>query len=144
MVSKKKAAGATAAPKKVKWPFPRATLQKALSIPLSLKEHNGGNPWDTDEVRNAVSASKGGNAWFYLTAASRDYGLTTGTRDTQKIALEELGREIVYAPNPETEMASKKQAFLRIEINGYPSHSGYPKGLWSSEAEVWPEATISR
>jgi len=116
MVAKKKAAGGATAPKKVKWPFPRATLQKALLIPLALKEHNGGNPWDTDEVRKAVGASTGGNAWFYLTAASRDYGLTTGTRDTPKIALEELGREIVYAPNAEAELASKKQAFLRIEI----------------------------
>jgi len=54
--------------------------------------------------------------WFYLTAASRDYGLTAGTRDTPKVALEELGREIVYAPNPDAELASKKQAFLKIDI----------------------------
>jgi hypothetical protein len=57
-----------------------------------------------------------GNAWFYLTAASRDYGLTSGTRDTPKVALEELGREIVYAPNPDAELAFKKQAFLKIDI----------------------------
>lgn len=115
MTTKKKAPDGKPT-KKVKWPFPRATLQKALQIPLAIKEHNGGNPWDTDDVRQAVTAPKGGNAWFYLTAASRDYGLTTGTRDAPKIALEELGREIVYAPNPDAELASKKQAFLRIEI----------------------------
>lgn len=100
---------------KVKWPFPRATLEQALKVPYALKEHNGGNPWETDEVRKAVGAG-GGNAWFYLSAASRDYGLTSGTRDTPKITLEELGREVVYAPNPETELALKKQAFLRIDI----------------------------
>jgi hypothetical protein len=116
MVSRKRASNVAKAPKKVKWPFPRATLQKALSIPLAIKEHNGGNPWDTDEVRKAVGVSTGGNAWFYLTAASRDYGLTSGTQNTPKIALEELGREIVYAPNPEAELTSKKQAFLRIDI----------------------------
>jgi len=114
MATKKKAASATA--KKVKWPFPRATLEKALQIPLAIKEHNGGNPWEPDEVRKAIGASTGGNAWFYLTAASRDYGLTLGTRDTPKISLEELGREIVYAPDPETELTLKKQAFLRIEV----------------------------
>lgn len=38
-----------------------------------------------------------------MTAASRDYGLTIGTRDAEKIALADLGREIVYAPNAETE-----------------------------------------
>lgn len=90
-------------------------MEKALQVPLALKEHNGGNPWDTDEVRRAVGAPAG-NTWFYLTAASRDYGLTSGTRDTPKISLEELGRNIVYAPDPGAELALKKQAFLRIEI----------------------------
>lgn len=99
---------------KVKWPFPRATLERALKVPYALKEHNGGNPWDTDEVRNAVGAGAG-NAWFYLSAASRDYGLTSGTRDTPKITLEELGREIVYAPDAETELMLKKRAFLNID-----------------------------
>jgi len=102
--------------KKTKWPFPRATLEKALHIPYALKDNNGGNPWETEEVRKAVGTVGGGNAWFYLTAASRDYGLTTGTRDTPKISLEELGREIVYAPNPEVELALKKQAFQKIDI----------------------------
>jgi hypothetical protein len=100
---------------KGKWPFPRATLEQALKVPYALKEHNGGNPWETDEVRKAVGTG-GGNAWFYLSAASRDYGLTSGTRDTPKITLEELGREIVYAPNPEAELTLKKQAFLKIDI----------------------------
>ena len=54
MAVKKKAAGDGKPPKRVKWPFPRATLEKALQVPLAVKEHNGGNPWDTDEVRKAV------------------------------------------------------------------------------------------
>jgi len=101
---------------KSKWLFPRATLEQALEVATALKVHNGGNPWETDEVRKAVGTVGSGNAWFYLTAASRDYGLTSGTRDTPKIQLEDLGREIVYAPNPDAELALKKQAFLRIEV----------------------------
>lgn len=119
MPTKKKAVeSATKKPAKTKakWLFPRATLEQALKIPLALKEHNGGNPWETDEVRKAVGTVGSGNAWWYLTTASRDYGLTSGTRDTPKIQLEELGRDIVYAPNPEVELALKKQAFLRIEV----------------------------
>jgi hypothetical protein len=50
------------------------------------------------------------------TAASRDFGLTTGTRDTATIALADLGREIVYAPSPEVERAKKLEAFHRIEL----------------------------
>jgi hypothetical protein len=115
MAIKKKTVGVGKPQKRVKWPFPRATLEKALQVPLALKEHNGGNPWETDEVRKAVGAPVG-NPWFYLTAASRDYGLTSGTRDTPKIALEELGRNIVYAPDPTSELVLKKQAFLGIEI----------------------------
>jgi hypothetical protein len=56
------------------------------------------------------------NTWYYHTAASRDYGLTLGTREAQKIALEELGREIVYAPAPDVELTLKTQAFLKIDI----------------------------
>jgi hypothetical protein len=80
-----------------------------------MKENNGGNPWEPEEIRKAIGIGQG-NPWYYLTAASRDYGLTIGTREAAKIALAELGREIVYAPDPETERTLKQQAFLNIEI----------------------------
>ena len=111
--SAKTAAGKTAAPKSPK--FPRTTLEKALQVPYALKDKNGGNPWEPEEIRKAVGASQG-NSWYGQTAASRDYGLTTGTRDSPVIALTELGREIVYSPDPATELALKKQAFLNIDI----------------------------
>jgi hypothetical protein len=59
MATKKNAATESKPPKKVKWPFPRATLEKALEIPLAIKDHNGGNPWEPEEVRKAVGASDG-------------------------------------------------------------------------------------
>jgi hypothetical protein len=95
--------------------FPKTTLEKALQIPFAIKDKNGGNPWEPEEIRQAVAVSQG-NSWYPQTAASRDYGLTSGTRDAPPISLTELGREIVYAPNPETELALKKQAFLNIDI----------------------------
>jgi len=99
-----------------RWPFPRATLEEALKVPYALKEHNGGNPWEPDEIRKAIGAGTGGNAYFYLTAASRDYGLTTGTKTAVKIALTDLGRDIVYAPNPDAEKTLKVRAFLNVDI----------------------------
>jgi len=66
---------------RVKWTFPRTTLEQALQIPYAIKEHNGGNPWEPEEIRKAIGAA-GGNSFFYLTAASRDYGFTMGTRNT--------------------------------------------------------------
>jgi hypothetical protein len=101
---------------RVRWPFPRATLEQALKIPYAIKDHNGGNPWEPEEVRKAIGAGTGGNAWFYLCAASRDYGLTIGTSAAQKIELAEIGREIVYAPNVDAEKKAKTQAFLHVEI----------------------------
>lgn len=114
MATKKRGAPAKSAPFKSP-KFPRTTLEKALEIAYALKDKNGGNPWEPEEIRKAVGVGQG-NSWYALTAASRDYGLTSGTRDSPKIALEELGREIVYAPDPATELALKKQAFLNIDI----------------------------
>jgi hypothetical protein len=101
---------------RVSWPFPRATLEEALKIPYSIKEHNGGNPWEPEEIRKAIGAGTGGNSFYYLTAASRDYGLTVGTTSAPKIELADLGRDIVYAPDPETEKKLKTHAFLKVDI----------------------------
>jgi hypothetical protein len=115
-VAKKTASKAAERKSRVRWPFPRVTLEEALKVPYAIKEHNGGNPWEPEEIRKAIGAGTGGNAYFYLCAASRDYGLTVGTNATEKIALADLGREVVYAPNPDTEKALKIRAFLTIDI----------------------------
>jgi hypothetical protein len=117
MATKKNVAARQSAAGKLKprYLFPRVTLEKALKIPYAIKEHNGGNPWEPEELRKAIGIGMG-NAWFYLTAGSRDYGLTSGTRQSAKISLEDLGRDIVYAPNAEIEQQLKVQAFLRIDV----------------------------
>lgn len=129
MAKRKSASGEKAgSPKKarVRWPFPRTTLEQALQIAYAIKEHNGGNPWEPEEIRKAIGAGTGGNSYFYLTAASRDYGLTTGTNGAEKIALADLGRELVYAPDRGAENALKVRAFLNIEV--FKSVLEYYKG----------------
>lgn len=101
---------------RVKWSFPRTTLEQALQIPYALKEKHGGNPWEPEEIRTAIGVGTGGNAYFYLTAAARDYGLTTGTNAAEKIALTDVGRDLVFAPNAEEERALKMRAFLNIDV----------------------------
>jgi hypothetical protein len=98
--------------------FPKLSLQEALKIPQAIKEKNGGNPWSTEEVAKAVELSKKSNNFFYLAAASRDYGLTNGSRDSTVISLTDLGRTIVYAPNPEEERQRKIEAFLKVDVFG--------------------------
>lgn len=101
---------------RIEKPYARAPLEEALDVPRVLKEKNGGNPWEPAQIAKALGLSKGGHAFFYRAAASRDFGLTEGSRDTSVISLTELGRELVYAPDPQTELNLKRQAFLNIDV----------------------------
>jgi hypothetical protein len=112
----KKSSGGVQKKARVKWTFPRTTLEQALQIADAIKNHHGGNPWEPEEIRKAIGAGTGGNAYFYLTAASRDYGLTTGTNAADTIALTDLGRDIVYAPNKDVEQKLKQRAFLNVDV----------------------------
>src|SRR5207247_1909749 len=84
-------------------------------IPTAIKEKNGGNPWLSAEVANAVKVGARTGKFYYLTAGSRDYELTEGTRDTRQIALTALGRAVVYPPSPQAELAAKRKAFLSVD-----------------------------
>lgn len=97
-------------------PFPGVTLAKALPVAQKIKDLNGGNPWASESIASALEVGAKSPRFFYLTAAARDFGLTTGTRDTPTIALTDLGKAIVYAPDPETEREKKIEAFLSIDI----------------------------
>jgi hypothetical protein len=101
---------------KAKRTYPTITLEKCLIVAKKIKELNGGNSWSGKEVSEAIGIREQ-NKLFYFTAASRDFGLTIGTNSTKEgIALTDLGRNIVYAPNPEIERQKKIEAFLKIEI----------------------------
>lgn len=97
-------------------PYPNVTLGKALQVAQKLKEFNGGNPWASTDVATALDMGPKSSNFFYVTAASRDFSLTIGSRDTETISLADLGREVVYAPDPETERKKKIEAFLSIDI----------------------------
>ena len=87
-----------------------------MRVPLAIKQHNAGNPWKSEEVAKALNlGSNSGNFW-YVTAASRDYGLTEGTRDTAQISLTVLGRRAVYPASVEEEKDARLTAFLNVEV----------------------------
>lgn len=100
---------------RLRWNFPRTTLERSLAVPNAIKNLNGGNGWEPEEIRKAVGIGTG-SSWFYLTAASRDYGLTIGTSTAKKIELSELGKNLEYAPDEETELRLKKEAFLNVSV----------------------------
>lgn len=107
-------------------PFPAETLEEATRIPRLIREINGGNPWPPAEVARALDLAPKANRMWYLSASSRDYGLTTGTRDTDFIALDTLGHELVYAANAEVENAALQKAFFSIPV--FKSVYEYYKG----------------
>jgi hypothetical protein len=98
-------------------PYPAKTLEEALLIPKAIREQNNGNPWDTEDVAQAsLGVAKSNNKFFYTAAAARDYGLTVGTRDTDKIELAPVGRDIFFAPDEDTKNTKLLDAFFSIDI----------------------------
>lgn len=98
-------------------PYPAKTLEEALLIPKAIREQNNGNPWDTEDVAQAsLGVARSNNKFFYTAAAARDYGLTIGTRDTEKIELAPTGRDLFFAPDEETKKAKLLDAFFSIDI----------------------------
>src|SRR4051794_13242926 len=66
---------------------PKRTLEDALKVALAIKENNGGKPWEPEQIAKVVRLAKSNASFYYLTAASRDYGLTEGNRDSPLIRL---------------------------------------------------------
>jgi serine/threonine protein kinase len=100
----------------VRWPFPRATLQEALTIPSAIRDLYAGHPCRPQDLGAALRARTSGNRFRYLTAASRDYGLTTGAYSAEEIRLTQLGRDLIYASNVDVERHLKMEAFLSVEV----------------------------
>jgi hypothetical protein len=100
---------------KSKRTFPHFSIEEARKIADAIKNLNMGNPWAPADILSALGVAKGNN-FFYLTAASRDYGFTVGTRDTIKIELTELGRLLVYPKTPKEAYESIMTGFTNIEL----------------------------
>ncbi|MDP3391286.1 MAG: hypothetical protein Q8Q40_09285 [Methylococcaceae bacterium] len=100
---------------KPKREFPQHSIEESKAVLEVIKEKNAGNPWAPSEVATALEMGKGNN-FFYLTASSRDYGLTVGTRDTPKIEIGEIGQRFAYPKTPEEEFEAVKEAFLNVVL----------------------------
>lgn len=97
--------------------FPSKTLEEALKIPVAIRTKNNGNPMLTDDVAQAAyNLRKTNNKFFYLASAARDYGLTVGTRNTEKIELDKLGREITFAGDEVAKRQKMIEAFFSVDI----------------------------
>ncbi len=106
--------------------FPVVALEEALKVPQTIRQKNNGHPWESALVAKACDMSIKSQKFFYLASASREYGLTSGSRDTPKIELTDLGRAVVFAPSPQVEHEKKVEAFLNVEKfkQVYDNYSG--------------------
>lgn len=97
-------------------PYPRYPIEKAIEVAQKIKELNGGEPWSPEGIATAVNIAKRSSNFQYLISAARDFGLINGNDRSETISLTELGRDIVYAPDPRAELSKKREAFEKIGI----------------------------
>lgn len=95
-------------------PYPRRTLEDALKVATAIRSGNNGNPWPPDQVAKALSMGLG-SSFFYLTQASRDFGLTEGGRDAAQIVLTALGRKAVFPSSSQDVENAKLEAFNSVD-----------------------------
>lgn len=101
---------------KIRRPYPRVPLEKALSVVAAIKDKNGGNPLDPKLVAEYCGLSPTNNDFVYLLSAATQFGLTTGTIRSDGIALTDFGRELAYAGSASEEEQLRKQAFLSVDV----------------------------
>jgi hypothetical protein len=133
--------------KKSQRPYPQRPLEEALQVPQVIKEKNNGNPWSSDDVARACGQSRKGTKFFYLAASARDYGLTIGSRDTEKIELADLGRRIVFAGDEESRRKALIEAFFNIDIfakvfKHYGGSKSLPKEREFLSNTLWHEFSL--
>jgi hypothetical protein len=92
------------------------SLETALRIPTAIKEKNAGNPWPPAEVAKAIGVGAKTGTFFYITAGARDYALTEGTSNTEKISLTALGKRVMYPNSPDEAIGAQREAFLNVEV----------------------------
>ena len=115
-VSKKASAKSSGSTEKAKRTFPQRTLEDCHKLAIALREFNGGNSWSPSNLAKSLGQSAVSSGFFYLTAASRDYGLTAGTRSASKIELSLLGKDLVYPKASGDEFKALMAAFRNIEL----------------------------
>lgn len=97
---------------KVKSDFPKHSLEEALRVPKALEDSNGGQPLPPVELAIALDTSPGSSVLRVILSSSIKYGLSSGSFNQERVALEELGRNIVEPTSEEGRQRSIVAAAL--------------------------------
>lgn len=93
--------------------FPKHSFAVALKVATALEEKNGGNPLPPTDVAIAIDKSPGSSDFRMLLSSSIKYGLTTGSYNSPKVELTNLGREIVEPTGEEEKNGAIFEAAFR-------------------------------
>jgi hypothetical protein len=97
---------------RVKSDFPKHTLDEALRVARALSDKNGGQPLPPTETAIALGISPGSSEFRVLLSSSIKYGLTSGSFNSDKVALEPGGRNIVEPTSSDSERRALLKAAL--------------------------------
>jgi hypothetical protein len=97
---------------RVKSDFPKHTLEEALRVARGLSDKNGGQPLPPAETAIALGISPGSSEFRVLLSSSIKYGLTAGSYNSDKVALEPGGRNIVEPTTSDGERRALVKAVL--------------------------------
>lgn len=99
---------------KIKSDFPKHSLEEALRVPQALFDANGGKPLPPLELSDALNPkmSPGSSEFRTLLSSSIKYSLTGGSFNSERVSLENLGREIMEPISDE----SKHKALLTAAL----------------------------
>jgi predicted nucleotide-binding protein len=97
---------------KIKSDFPKHALEEALGVAEGLETANAGQPLPPIEVASALDMSPGSSDFRVILSSSIKYGLTSGSFNSERVSLEEQGRNIVEATSDEAKRSALVQAAL--------------------------------
>jgi hypothetical protein len=97
---------------RVKSDFPKHTLDDALRVARALYDKNGGQPLPPTDTAIAIGVSPGSSEFRTLLSAAIKYGLTTGSYQSDKVTLEEGGRNTVEPRSAEDQCRALVHAAL--------------------------------
>lgn len=96
--------------------FPKHSIEGVLKVPQSLEDNNGGNPLPPMDVALAIGVSPGSSSFRDLLSSSIKYGLTSGSYNSAKVALERPGKAVVAPTSPEERQRALFEAAFRPDV----------------------------
>lgn len=96
--------------------FPKDSFEEALQVAQAIEDKNSGNPLPPQEVAIALDRSPGSSAFRILLSSSNKYGLTTGSFNTPRIAITDLGKDIVEPKDEDSRKDATGNSSLKPEM----------------------------